>query len=560
MIEYYNVIQSKQKPEIAPNAFSAFYFVVPIKSDRLMRKLFSLINYKVNYIFVVWRLMVRYRIVFLFPCVFNFFVSPAFSQVFKQINIVVEQDSIDELETHPFTNEDVHGDFDIEGEIFNNVELHYRGAYYLRWLMNHGSKRNWKVKFSKSNKFEGRREWNFNYENYIRQNLAYQVFKEAGVPVVSAENVILSVNGVKQGLYLKYEDPDDKDWLKEVFGDNDGDLYKAAYDMPNEEKYFADLSYLGPNDSNYFLHYRKQTNKKGDDEFNYSSIREFTELINHTPKDAFEEVIQKNFDVEEFIDYLVVSNFISNWDSYPYRPKNYFLYDNPEDSLWHYIPWDLDGTFQDYGNRNPLRTTGSIFHYFDGVEPYNNTPTEPLERPLVWNLMEVDRFRDKYCFEYHQAIETFLRADHLVGIIDSIAEAVALNTNGQELIDFNIDVSKTKEFIFERIQNVKVELGQCIVEEDPFITSSEFIPQVSHRLVVYPNPSSESLNLVLPDHVTEEIRVIVINSKGELCKYIKMQNPFSDSFSININDLDAGLYFIKVRSKSNTSERKIIKE
>jgi hypothetical protein len=36
--------------------------------------------------------------------------------------------------------------------------------------------------------------------------------------------------------------------------------------------------------------------------------------------------VAKNFEVDLFIDHLVVANFISHWDSLPQRPKNYWLY------------------------------------------------------------------------------------------------------------------------------------------------------------------------------------------------------------------------------------------
>jgi hypothetical protein len=55
----------------------------------------------------------------------------------------------------------------------------------------------------------------------------------AGVPVPSAEHAVVYVNGDRHGLYLMYEDPDDKSRLQDAFGDKSGDLYKAAYDMPD---------------------------------------------------------------------------------------------------------------------------------------------------------------------------------------------------------------------------------------------------------------------------------------------------------------------------------------
>ena len=489
---------------------------------------------------------------------FVLFAISANGQTFKNINIVIAQDSIDKLESQPYSNEDVHGDFEIDGTTFENVEIHYRGAFYLFTLINQGSLRNWKVKFSKENKLEDRREWNFNYENYIRQNLAYHVFKEANVPVVSSENVLLSVNGNLQGLYLKYEDPDNKDWLKDVFGDNDGDLYKAAFDQPGQPKYFADLTYLGPADDDYFLHYRKQTNKNGLDEFDYSSIRDFTALINQTPDAEFEQTILANFDVEEFIEYMVVSNFIANWDSYPFRPKNFFLYDNPEDGKWHFIPWDLDGTFQDYGNRNPIRTTGSIYHYFDGIAPYNNTPTEPLNRPLIWRIMEIDKFRDKYCYEYQKAIDTYLSSDYLFGFIDSIAMGVANNTSGQELNDFNNDVDDVKAFITARFQNVTNELNQCEVPSDPFTSIKDANELTINSLLVYPNPSSTSFTIKTPYLEEEEIQFRIIDLLGKTIKTGRTTWANNNTFTINVADINSGQYFLLLKSEKNIYTTKLL--
>lgn len=480
------------------------------------------------------------------------------AQSLKNINIEIEQDSIDELESHPFTNEDVHGAFIIDGERFDSVEIHYRGAYYLLSLINQGSLRNWKIKFSKENKLEDRREWNFNYEDYIRQNLAYYVFRQAGVPVVSSENVLLSVNGELQGLYLKYEDPDNKDWLKDVFGDNDGDLYKAAYDMPNQPKYFADLTYLGDEDEDYFLHYRKQTNKNGPDEFDYNSIRDFTALINHSPDEEFEDQILEHFAVEEFIEYMVVASFIANWDSYPYRPKNYFLYDNPEDDKWHFIPWDLDGTFQEDGNRNAIGTTGSIYHYFDGIAPYNNTATEPLERPLIWRIMAIERFRDKYCYEYKKAIDTYLSSDFLYEVIDSIALEVENNTSGAEWNAFNADVIDVKDFITERLENVVSELDQCVVIDDPWTSTTEGENTKRAALLVYPNPASREVTVKLPDVRQENVQFHLTNLLGETTELPPIRWTSNTTFVIDVKALSTGPYFVFVRTKDNTYMAKIL--
>jgi spore coat protein CotH len=80
---------------------------------------------------------------------------------------------------------------------------------------------------------------------------------------------------------------------------------------------------------------------------------------------------KKYFEVKTFIPYLVVSNFILNWDSYPTRPKNYWLYDNPSVYRWQFIPWDLDATFQEkMSGLITVHTDLSIFSQLDRYEPY----------------------------------------------------------------------------------------------------------------------------------------------------------------------------------------------
>lgn len=478
------------------------------------------------------------------------------AQAFKRVNIEIEKDSIAILEANPYSNDDVHGDFVVDGERIEDVEIHYRGAYYLFQLMRKGALRNWKIKTGKENRFDNRREWNFNYEDYIRQNLAYHLFRNAGVPCVSTENVILSVNGQKQGLYLKYEDPDNKKWLTEVFGDNDGDLYKAAYDMPKQTKYFGDLSYLGATDEDYFLHYRKQTNTKGEKEYDYSSIRNFTQFIDKTSDADFEKNIEHYFDVDEFIRYLIVANFSSNWDSYPFRPKNYFLYQNPKDGLWHFIPWDLDGTFQEVGGKNTIGLTGSVFHYFDGVEPYKYEANETLDRPLVWRLMKMEKVRNKYIWEYKKALESYLSKDSIFAISDSIHNSVKLNTSGAERNKFNQDVQATRSFVTKRTLNVQAELDKYDAK-DPSLNLDKV--EAFKSIIVYPNPSSGWVTIAFSNQamVIKSVRVVNVLGQTVLFKALQKSDYTNGILPLNLDHLTVGQYVLQVKGDKYTRSTQI---
>ncbi|MDP3441559.1 MAG: CotH kinase family protein, partial [Ignavibacteria bacterium] len=369
------------------------------------------------------------------------------SQVLPKVNIVIAQDSFNVLEANPFTAEDVHGTFIADTgaipvpQVIENVELNYRGAYALLNLINDykGSikRRNWKVKTPKKQQYMNRRELNFNYQNHVREFMADYLMNKAKVPLAQSRFVLLSLNGVSHGLYFQIEDVDNMNYLLETFGNKEGDLYKSAYDSPVDpnNRYWADFSYLGPNDADYFYHYSKKTNNDGDAKTDYRSIREFTEMANFTPDETFEATIKSNFAWENFIRYLVVSNFISNWDGYPQRPKNSWLYHNPADGKWNFIPWDMDATFEPVTvgpnlGMNMMGQDCSIFHYMDEYEPYQpGHASETKERPLVWRMMKVPFFRDYYVQEYKSAMNTYLSKPMIISVLDSISSVIKQNVS-----------------------------------------------------------------------------------------------------------------------------------
>ena len=386
------------------------------------------------------------------------------------IELVLAQDSIDLLEIDPLDDDaEVHGNVTVdEDTVFENVQIHYRGAWYLYSLVKNDYKqRNWKVKFARENKYRNRREWNYNYEPHLRQKVCYDIFNTAGVAVPSARHVELFVNGESFGPYLEYEDPDDKQWLLDKFGDNSGDIYKASYDKPNEQSYFALLTDIGDSSSSYYMHYDKKTNEDGDDSLDYRSLVSFIKMINHTPDSEFPDSIRRCFEVESFLKYLVIVNFTLNWDSYPTRPKNFWLYDNPSSGKWTFIPWDLDLTFQRKKTGDVILDTNlSVFYQLDEYEPFDGQENEGTERPLVRRMMKLGSFRDDYIREYRRAMNTYLQIDSLFSDIDSASAVVESILQGDERDKYLKGVNALKAFIHFRTISVTGQLADLSVKSD----------------------------------------------------------------------------------------------
>lgn len=376
------------------------------------------------------------------------------------VEIVIDPEAMARLDADPFAATDERGVFiDGEGQS-HEVDLHYRGAYMLLNVMTYYDLRNWKVKFDEDDRYLDRREWNFNYEPHLFQKLAYDLFRFAGVMVPGAQHVVLLVNGEVQGMYLQYEDPDSKNWLYDSFGDDEGDLYKAAYDIPYEPPCFADLTYLGTDDADYECHYTKKTNHNvapGD----YTVLRAFVDDLNHLSDGDFPAWFESSFDVESFRSFLVVSNFIANWDAYPQRPKNYWLYENMRAEQMVFVPWDLDLTWNPYTDStfNQMGTSVSVLYNLLNNDYAPPHAEEGTERPLSSRLMAIESQQEAYLDRYQELTQSILSADYLHGRADALLAIVEphISSTDRSRLDSN-DVT-LRTFIDQRTQAVETELA-----------------------------------------------------------------------------------------------------
>ncbi len=379
-----------------------------------------------------------------------------------RVSIEIDPEAMARLDADPYESDDERGVFvDGEGARYE-VDLSYRGAYALRSVMAYYDLRNWKVKLDDEERHLGRREWNFNYEPHFRQKLAYDLFRFAGVAVPQAQHVLLEVNGELAGMYLQYEDPDNKDWLWDHFGHDDGDLYKAAYDIPEQPQCFADLTVLGPDDSDYACHYSKKTNHKvapGD----FSVLMGFIEgldALEGASDEAVDTWFADHVDVEGLRSYLVVSNFIANWDSYPQRPKNYWVYEDLRAERMVYVPWDLDGTFNAYtdGTYNQMGTTASV--WFNLRESQYDPPhaDEGRERPLVRRFLQSESQQQAYLDRYEELVGSLLNEAYLTDRLEALDDIVRPELGSADRGRLDSANAGVLDFIERRSRHVAEEL------------------------------------------------------------------------------------------------------
>lgn len=181
---------------------------------------------------------------------------------------------------------------------------------------------------------------NFDDESLLREKVASDVFKKAGLAVSNTGFYTLYVdhgNGPEYfGLYTLVEEIDDT-LIETQFTSDDGNLYKPEDGGAN----FVEGSF---NEENF----EKKTNE--DDEDWSDIIALFDALHDDTATTApatWRENLEAVFDVDGFLKYLAVNGIIQNWDTYGRMTHNYYLYNNPETSKLTWIPWDNNEALQD---------------------------------------------------------------------------------------------------------------------------------------------------------------------------------------------------------------------
>ena len=266
----------------------------------------------------------------------------------------------------------------------------------------------------------------------VREKLALDALRAVGAPVSRASHVRLYINGEYRGLYLHVEEVDES-FLTRRFGTGAGNLYKCQYVNRDAR---ADLTYrpggdyeeLGePGRPVYELSTRRQASS-------FADLAELIAVINLTPEEEFTAELERVLEVSSFLQAMAFDVLAGSWDDYWVGSNNYLLYHDPLLGRFRFIPRDYDMSFglnsinpEDYGRVNVYR-----FGRLDSL------------RPLIWRMMEEDRYRNLFTFFIEELLAgplapaTFsTRAEELRAIIRPAALADTYRTRDFTYIDYD---------------------------------------------------------------------------------------------------------------------------
>lgn len=140
-----------------------------------------------------------------------------------------------------------------------------------------------------------------------------------------------------------------------------------------------------------------------------------------------------------------------------------------------------------------------------------------------------------------------IRNDTLI-VMPGERYGVMLNGSAQYTGTINVSYSDMNTDSIWNTQKVPVTISGFLSVKDNKVES-----QVS----IYPNPASDILYVTFKNYESKNLQYSIINQLGQVVKQEKLNN-ITGNFSTNINNLNNGIYFVKIEFANNSIYEKIV--
>lgn len=160
----------------------------------------------------------------------------------------------------------------------------------------------------------------------IRTCLGFDLFTRAGVPAPRCNYAELFINGQPLGAYAHVE-VINKAFLRRHFQDDEGQLYEGTV---------SDFrpGWLGT--------FEQETNEVVP--YDRSDLMGLTDALN-APDDQLLLALEPWLDLEAFERFWVAEVLLDHWDGYSGNANNFYVYADPSDGRFRFLPWGVDATF-----------------------------------------------------------------------------------------------------------------------------------------------------------------------------------------------------------------------
>ncbi|MEO7190112.1 MAG: CotH kinase family protein [Vicinamibacterales bacterium] len=284
-----------------------------------------------------------------------------------------------------FTDIDLPARLTVDGRVFNNVGIHYRGASSFLFIAE-GRKRSLNIALDFVNagqQFGGYRTFNMLNGNgdptLLKGFLYYHVAREY-LPAAKVNFAKVVINGEYWGVYVNTQQ-EDRDFVNEWWKTTGGTRWKA----PGSPWGKAGFNYIGEDVNEY----KKLYEIKGKDEPKaWAALIKLCKVLTETPLNQLETALAPIFDVDGALRFLALESAFINDDGYWIRASDYNLYLDDK-GRFHVFPHDGNEAFYDPpANIRGKAARGPDLDPFIGAEDPNKV--------LLSRLVAVPALRARY--------------------------------------------------------------------------------------------------------------------------------------------------------------------
>lgn len=280
--------------------------------------------------------------------------------------------------------------FYYDGVFYDNVLVRLRGLTARYW-----PKKSYKFDLNQGHHFQFSpheapvEEFNLNStvtdKAYVRQVLAWETYRDAGVPASISFPMRIQQNGAFHSVSIFVEQPDER-YLERQGLDPNGALYKMLKVNVLESS---------------TVNVEKRT-RLDEDHGDLQALIDGLML----PPEQRAAYLYDHIDIPEVINYLAVATILHDRDQ---GDNNYYLYREPDGRAeWMVFPWDKDMTF----GRTYLPEEGGTFN--DVIWADRDPASHPLRGYYVGNrlfdaLLDTPEIREMYLRRLRTVMDTFLQ-------------------------------------------------------------------------------------------------------------------------------------------------------
>ncbi|WP_437598664.1 CotH kinase family protein [Sorangium sp. So ce590] len=164
---------------------------------------------------------------------------------------------------------------------------------------------------------------------FLREQIGGDLHDRAGVPAARTAHAVVSLNGVDKGIYVVTEALD-KRFLRRHFGEVNDE--GALYEGPCCGDFVDDLG---------------AAELDGGEDKGAAALRALAAAIRDTPDEQLAAKLSQHLDLDRFITSFALEALVGHWDGYAYRANNYYMYKNPADGRFVFMPHGMDRILDD---------------------------------------------------------------------------------------------------------------------------------------------------------------------------------------------------------------------